>query len=315
MQGIGIACSLHFVTLSFQLPLFSARHILSPHICIISKYHQKHIDMKNLKLSIIILLVGLTTLPLMAQNKKGFTREIGFSIGTRFSAINEARYSALTKKYIQPKFGFHFNKWNDKTRKSFSVSYSTTQNVAAAKNLWYKVFHPEINYSYQRKVGTTWIGAFYESNTLLLFPKSNTSSFGNNPISYTMANNIGLTVDYSRDIATRGNARFDADLGARVALLSYLVRPIHGHPYPEKFMQEGVFDPNMKGLGKAMIKSGKIRTIDKYNSIKLSFGLNYYHKDHLKVGLRFERNIQKVSEGRRMSFGANDLMMRVSYVY
>ena len=271
--------------------------------------------MNNLKLSIIILLVGLTTLPLMAQNKKGFTREIGFSMGTRFSAIKEDRYSALTKKYIQPKFGFHFNKWNDKTRKSFSVSYSTTQNIKDAQNLWYKVFHPEINYSYQRKVGTTWIGAFYESNTLLLFPKSKTGSFGNNMISYTMANNIGLAVDYTKEIMTRGNARFDADLGARMALLSYLIRPIQGHPYPEKFMKEGVFDPNMKGLGKAIVKSGKIRTIDKYNSIKLSLGLNYYYKDNLKVGLRFERNIQKVKEGRRMSFGASDLMMGVSYIY
>ena len=270
--------------------------------------------MKNLKLVIIVLFVAIMSISLAAQTDH-LHREFGIRIGTSFTAYNEARYSAMTKKYFQPKVGLVYTKWNDKKREELSINYTSTFKPSNPNNLWYKIIHPEVNYTYQRKVANTWIGGFYQSSTILNFPKNGQRLFGNNPISYTIANSIGLATDYAETLTENDHQRLDINAGAKVALLSHVIRPIYGHPYPEHYLQEDVFTPTRSGLGKSIPKSGKIRTLDKYQSMKLVLGLNFYHKDHLKIGVQYERNFQKVREGKQSSYKSHDLTLGVSYVY
>jgi len=71
--------------------------------------------MKNLKSIITAYFIFLTILTLTAQENH-LQREIGIRFGTSFTAYNEARYSAMTKKYFQPKVGLVYSKWNEKKR-------------------------------------------------------------------------------------------------------------------------------------------------------------------------------------------------------
>lgn len=271
--------------------------------------------MKNLKLVTFIFLISFIASPFFAQKENTRHRELGIRFGASFTTYNEARYSAMTKKYIQPKVGLIYIKMTDKKREELVLSYTSTFKPSNAQNLWYKIINPEVNYTYQRKVANTWIGVFHQNSTLLNFPKNGKRLFGNNPISYTIANSLGVAADFSTILLEKNNRRLDIGAGTKIALLSHVIRPTFGHPYPEHYLQEDVFNPTRKGLGKSIFKSGKIRTINKYQSIKFVFSLNYYHRDHLKVGINYEGNFQKVKEGKRAVFKSNDLAFSVYYVY
>ena len=270
--------------------------------------------MKKLKSIITAYFVFLTIITLTAQEDH-LHQEIGIRFGTSFTAYNEARYSAMTKKYIQPKIGLVYSKWNEKKREELSLSYTSTFQPSNPKNLWYKIIHPEVNYTYQRKVDDAWIGGFFQSSTILNFPKNGKKLFGNNPISYTIANSLGVAVDLVEPLLENDNRRLDLILGGRTALLSHVIRPNYGHPYPEHYLQEDVFTPTRSGLGKSIPKSGKLRTLDKFQNMKLVLGLNFYYKDHLKVGVQYERNFQRIKEGKQSTYKSHDLMFGVSYVY
>lgn len=271
--------------------------------------------MKNLKSVILILFISFITSSFFAQNDHSLHRELGIRIGASFTTYNEARYSAMTKNYIQPKVGFIYIKMNNKKREELLMSYTSTFKPSNIQNLWYKIINPEVNYTYQRRIANTWIGGFYQSSTILNFPKNGRGLFGNNPISYTIANSLGIAGDFSNILLEKNNRRLDLNTGTKIALLSHVVRPAFGHPYPEHYLQEDIFTPTRDGLGKSIFKSGKIRTIDKYQSIKLVLGLNYYHGDHLKLGINYEGNFQKVREGKRAIYKSNDLIFSVSYIY
>jgi len=94
-----------------------------------------------------------------------------------------------------------------------------------------------------------------------------------------------------------------------------VIRPAYGHPYPEHYLQEGVFHPNRSGMGKSIVKSGRLKTVNKYQNIKLVVGLSYYHKDHLKIGLQFSSHLQNYRDGKKLSFQQQQLLLGVSYLY
>ena len=271
--------------------------------------------MKNSKSFITALFVFLFVAPIIAQEDNITRKEIGIRVGTSFTAIHESRFSNLTKRYIQPKFGLIYHKWNDQKRTEIILNYSMTANVKNPENLWYKIIHPEVLYTYQQKAGNNWIGGYFHSSTVLNFPKNTKGLFGYNSISYSIAHSLGLAVNRTENLIEKNNHRLDANVGTKVALLSHVIRPIHGHPYPEHYLQEDVFTPTRDGLGKSIPKSGQLQTLDKYQNMKFVLGLNYFYKDHLKFGVQYERNFQKIKIGKQSSYKSHDLMIGISYVF
>lgn len=271
--------------------------------------------MKNSNCIITAFFIFLFVTPLSAQKESFLHREIGIRIGTSLTMSKESRFSNMTKRYIQPKFGLAYIKMTDKKREELILSYTSTFKPKNPTSLWYKIINTEVNYTYQRKVKNTWLGGTYQSSTILNFPNNGRGLFGNNPISYTIINSLGIAVDHTQGLLEKNNRRLDINLGTRIPLVSYLIRPIYGHPYPEHFLQEDVFTPTRNNIGKSIFRSGKVRTIDKYQSIKLVLGLHYYHNDHLKIGMNYEGSIQRVSDGKRLTYSYHDLILNVSYVY
>jgi len=271
--------------------------------------------MKNSKSLITALFVFLFVAPIIAQEDIITRKEIGIQVGTSFTAIHETRYSNLTKRYVQPKYSLYYQKWNNKKRSEFLLDFTMTTNLKNPQNLWFKIIHPEVLYTYQRKVNKNWIGGYFHSSTVLNFPKNTKKLFGNNPISYTIAQSLGLAVNRTESLIEKTNYRLDANLGTKIALLSHVIRPIHGHPYPEHFLQEDVFTPTRDGLGSSISKSGKIQTLDKYQNMKLTLGLNYIYKNRLKVGFQYQGNFQKIKEGKQSSYKSHDLTLGLGYLF
>ena len=242
-------------------------------------------------------------------------KELGLQHGISISSIKDSRLSARTKHLNLSHFAFVYKKWNDHKKESLIISYSGNFKNPKSENLWYKIIHPEVMYSYQRKWKGHFIGGYYHSSTLLSFPISQSGGFGNNPISYTIANSLGIVFNKTQSLLSHGKHSVDLDASAQVALLSYLIRPAYGHPYPEDFLKEDTFNPTQAGLGKSIVKSGKIRSLNKYQSFRLVLGINYYFKDSFKVNATFAFDFQNNSALQKSSILSKDILLGLSYIY
>jgi len=253
---------------------------------------------------------------LLAQETTNPTqKEIGLQFGMSFNSMNEQRFSAITKKYLQPKMGLVYRKQNDKKREELILSFTTTLRPDQPQYMWYKIINTEVNYTYQQRVNDTWVGGFYQSSALLNWATDGRNSFGNNPIAYTISNNLGVAVDRSEEIFSKGKHKFSLDGGVRTTLLSHVIRPHYAHPYPEHFLQEDVFNPNQVGMGKSVAKSGKFRTIDKFLGLNLRLGINYIHNDRWKMGVQYGFNILRNNKVKKMTQKNHDVLLGVSYLY
>jgi len=103
---------------------------------------------------------------------------------------------------------------------------------------------------------------------------------------------------------------------SKVALLNYLIRPAYGaHPYPEHFLQEPYFNPTRRGMGASVVKSGKVKTINKYQSIQLTLGFTYFLSNNLSAKVLYAFDLQNNSSGNTSSKLANDLLLQINYNY
>ncbi|MEM9819777.1 MAG: hypothetical protein AAF985_01840 [Bacteroidota bacterium] len=250
-----------------------------------------------------------------AQTEQGTQRELGLQFGFSLNHIKDARFSTQTKKMMVPTFGLHYRKITPKKRELLQMTFSMNRPSAPTRGLAYKIIHPEVTYTYQRKVNHHWIGGYLQHATLLHFPISTGRLFGNNPISYTIGNSLGLAFDRTFSLGSNADRQLDVALGAKAALLGHIIRPAYGHPYPEYYLQEGVFHPNRSGMGKSLLKSGRLKTVHQYQSIQLVLGLHYYHRHHLKIGLQFSSHLENYRDAKPLSLLQQQVLFSLSYVH
>ncbi len=58
-------------------------------------------------------------------------------------------------------------------------------------------------------------------------------------------------------------------------LVSYLMRPAFGIPYPENYLQEGVYNPKDKGIAVPFVTSGKLTSFDQFFRVQSNLALTY----------------------------------------
>jgi len=268
-----------------------------------------------MKKIIFLLFTVLTYTRGTTQEANKLNHEIGVLAGFNITSITDKRFSNLEKKYIQPKLGLVISKWNTQRREEFLISYTTNTAVNNPKNIWYKVIHPEVNYTYQRRVSNMWIGGSFQSSTLLLFPNNGRRLYNNNPISYTIANSLGIAINRSISVLQNEDQKADIGFGFRSSLLTHLIRPAYAHPYPEHYLQEEVFSPTRSGLGKSIVKSGKLKTINKYYNMRLVIGFNYIHGNNVKFNFQYIINIENSNEAKALTQKNHNLIFGVSYLH
>lgn len=238
------------------------------------------------------------------------TNSLNVGFGFSFGKVKDKRISNRSFGNWAPKFTLGYVQANDRRISQIELQFSNYKERGnPLLNL--NFIMSGIYYSYQRKVQDyVWIGGFFDHNTLLNFPRATTWLFNNNPVSYTLAQSIGPKISYGRHF----DGSLESGISAQTALLAYVVRPIFGHPYPSKFMDEKVFNPQLSGLAGPLLRSGKIKTLNAFRNLRLKFGLTYHLSNSIGLSLNYDVDMLYTNaSGKSSSFSAQDLLLRVSY--
>lgn len=272
--------------------------------------------MKITPLILLILISFYSITPIQAQEASMLNRkEIGLQIGWRFNRILDKRYASNAKKMGQAIYALRYAEQHEKKREELVFSYSTTPKNSNPGFLSFKTTMPQVNYSYQRKVGNAWVGGFFDSFTLLTFPKSSTGVFGNNSISYTIVGSLGAAIGYEHKLNETEENPITLHSSAQLSLLNYVIRPAYGHPYPEQYLTEENFSPTRAGMAGPLFKSGKLKTLNTNQMLRLVIGFNYYHKNRLKLGIQYEFYGQNNVSRQRSNTLMQDILFSASYLY
>ena len=274
------------------------------------------LDMKHsiLKRINFILLLVVVSLGVWAQANDSRNREIGISFGTSKVSLFESRYSALTKRFSAPSFGFFSRSSSSTLKHEFVFNYTLRSRYDGSELLDYKLHRPDFFFSLQRNSRFGWLGGNINLSTLLTLPSNVTGHYSNAPISYTMAASLGPSISIDRSIGGKdGHLSVEADL--HTSLLAYVIRPSYGHPYPDQFLEPGTFTPTREGMGAKLLTSGKIRTIDKYKAIKFRIGVHYLISSNIKIGLSYNIDYVHSQVGKSATYNNQNIALAASYLY
>jgi len=261
----------------------------------------------------IFALIILLSASIAAQEANSFKqREIGLSIGVRTWHIQEQRFSNRIKKSSLINMGLFHKRTTNASRFYLASNFSINMKPTRGSGVRYALFSPEVRLSYQRKANNFWIGPSLTNLTLVNLPQNTHGMFNNNPVSYTGVTSVGLSIDRTVDIRESG---VTLDGGLDYALLSHVIRPAYAHPYPEDFLREEVFDPTRAGIAKAVARSGKLKSLKGFQSLKIRLGVSYMLGDSFKVGLVYEGQLLKVNEDKSLSATAQDIFFTISHTY
>jgi len=265
------------------------------------------------QLLIVTLIILLSSESIFSQTDLGRQREIGLSFGTSTINLFESRFSANTKKFRAPTFGFFSRSQSSTYKHEFVFNYTLRGKYDKTQLLDYRLHRPDFYFSLQRKASFGWIGGNINLSTLLTFPSNVTGHYSNAPISYTMAASIGPSVSIDRSIGSDSPWLVEADL--HTSLLAYVIRPSYGHPYPDQFLEPETFTPTREGMAPKLLTSGKIRAMDKYQSIKLRIGIYYLIDSKVKMGLVASMDYVNYNEVKSTTYNNQNIAVTASYIY
>jgi len=270
--------------------------------------------MKILRFYIILLsLFGLFKSSYSQEINRTSFKEIGFKIGIAHLGIQDDRFSARSKSGWTPSYEINFKKIKEHSKQEWNFGFLFAHNLGNDALLHAKLIRPNITYSYERKFNQMWIGGFFNSSTILHFPRTNTRHFENNPISYTISKSIGPKISLNRNIDHDHRWSFDGE--AQISLLSYVVRPAYGHPYPEKYLQSGTFHPTRRNMTTPLMKSGKIHSIDKLQSFKIVLQISYLISDHTKISVNYRVDYLSTTNQQQSQFSSQEILLGINFIY
>jgi hypothetical protein len=130
--------------------------------------------------------------------------------------------------------------WKQKKipRNHFQVDFISMKFSKSNSFLIFAPYTPMFILLIKEKVADgTWFGGYINSISLVNLPKNpGQTFFVNNPVSYTISKSLGPSMTYSHGFKND----FNISSTIQMATLSYVIQPIYGHPYPEKYLEEGV---------------------------------------------------------------------------
>ena len=265
-------------------------------------------------LTCILFIISLSANMISAQEDA--TREVSLRLGFTHTSIQDYRMGSVKHTSWAPKYDIGYSHQNEKrisqVRLQFFATRSANQGLLSLTSL-----RPAINYSYQRNVKDgLWIGGFIDHSTLLNFPKTATSLHNNNPISYNISQSIGPRVTYTGTASIGGDRPLGYQVSTQAALLSYMIQPAFGHPYPTQYLKEEAFSPTREGMTWPLMKSGKLATMDKVRNFRLELGLFYFVNDRVKISVDYQGEIFYANtRGKALNMESHDIFFGASYIH
>lgn len=225
------------------------------------------------------------TLPSIAQNSGKFRRltsETGLNIQTTL----DSRYTANPVQYLgfQTRTGYEFGAANKINR----IELSFAKNIEKVEGLVnYVNLNSGIRYTHLRatKRSNFYLVGYMDYGNLLIFPRG--AEFTNNPITYTFWLSVGAAAKWKKAIQLR-QKKINIAVNGALPLLGYVIRPAYAHPYAENYLVDGVFDFERTNMGKYLVKSGHLRSLNQFMNaqLKTTVGVPFGKKAH-EIGLSY----------------------------
>lgn len=243
-------------------------------------------------------------------------KELTLRIGVTKNTVRDARIGVLPFSSWSPKYDISYTKINDKRISEIRFQFAYMKSGGNGF-LGLTSIRPNVNYSYQRKISTgVWIGGFLESNTLLNFPNTKSGLFNNNPINYTISESIGPRITHIKDWKMEDSRKFQIRTSAQTSMLSYLIQPAWGHPYPSQFLKQGTFNPERNGMAWPIAKSGKVTSINKHRTLRVELGFYLFLSDKFKVGIDLQAEVHYANTiGKAVHLSGQDFFLGASYIH
>lgn len=245
-------------------------------------------------------------------NRKELTLRIGFSK----NSIVDQRMSAVKFKSWSPKYDVSYTKISAKRISALRMQFTSIESRNGGL-LGLNSIRPNINYSYEWSIKDgIWVGGFFESNTLLNFSVERSGVFTNNTINYIISESIGPRVTYSKRWFSEDVERAEFRSSVQASLLSYVIQPAWGHPYPTQFLKEGTFNPERNGMAWPIVKSGKLVSPVKHASFRIEFGFFYRVSDTFRVGVDFQGDVMySNSRGKSVVLTSKDVFLGATIIH
>jgi hypothetical protein len=240
---------------------------------------------------ILILIIGPYA---FCQSDNFLPKGLEISFSTNLETNKESRFSFRKRTEIGFNTSLKYHWGGIQNKQSIDVSFG--KNFRSLKNnlVIFNFLKPTIVYTFQRKVNNFFLGGFADIGALLAFPRGWT---GDNAIAYTLWTSLGVSAEYYKAISSKKESAFFLKL--RFPLISYVVRPAYGFPYPEKFIRDGTFDFQRQNMGKYILTSGKITSLHKFQNILFDLGyLLHITKKRHQVGLTYTLEYLRYNEVR-----------------
>ncbi len=246
-------------------------------------------------------------------NPPAVQKEVNISFGLARLSMSERRFSAAQHNSYAPIYKLSFQRKKLNSISSLDMSFFTNRPSLDDKTYFdLKILQAAIHYNYTRKVTEElFLGGYLRFYNLFSFPKTNNALFTNNPITYTIANSIGPAVKYKRYLGRSLfiNGHFD------LPLLSYVIRPAYGHPYPEKYLDESVFSPTRRGMAGPLLRSGKWTLPNAFLGLRLQFRAYIVINDHFKIGANLTFEYLHYRDRQSVKLYHTDLSLAIGYLY
>ena len=222
--------------------------------------------MKNKINSVFIVIIAMITIA------KGQTNHVYFiSGGLTFQKSKETRFTSNFRSGIGYNVSMGYERQTEKSINRVSLLFIQASqgksNISFSRNL-----RPEIRYEYLKKNKSIDVGGFIDIGSLISF--RNGTWANENSISYCMWSSLGISTQFKKSINV-----FDKKAEWKTCfsspLLSYLVRPSYSFPYTDNFLTQEKFNLNRTNLRKAIVTSGKFKSIGSFTNIRVQTGVDF----------------------------------------
>jgi hypothetical protein len=210
-------------------------------------------------------------------------------------STKETHYTSNFKNGIGYNVQIGYERQSSKSINRFSVLF--LQSSQGKGNVSFSnILRPEIRYEHLRKINESglYIGGYYDIGTLLNFRRGVWAD--ENSINYTLWSSLGISSQYNKPVKFN-NKQINWNTKFSVPLLTYLVRPSYTFPYPDNYLENGVFNFDQSGLGNKIITGGKFVSFDKFLNIGFQTGLSLpTNNQKWELGVNYSFNYLQTSE-------------------
>ena len=267
------------------------------------------------KVFLWLLLFSPSLLLSQSETERTYSGRFTVRVGLSRAVVQDARLSGRSHRAWYPRYGISHFDMKENSQSTLHIDLAFFTGSRSDKIFRMKTVHTDVVYSYRRRLGNGfWVGGYMNTFTLFNYPVSAVPSFfTNNPISYHLSQSVGPSVSWS---PVRSDGLYPVLASSDIALLSYVIQPVYGHPYPAKYLKEGVFDPNRSRMAGPFMKSGKIMAFKRFMHMNIQLGWFFLVNNRYTFGLDYRLGTFAAnSRGKPVSFRHNDLFITTGIFY